>query len=82
MQEIDVFVKDFFVEYANIDVTDFPSNTNLIELNLLDSMVWMNLIMQIDEVFNIDVDVEILIENKNFDQICAYIETQVTTLGN
>lgn len=82
MQEIELFVKNFFIECTNVDVTDFPANTNLVELNLLDSMVWMNLIMQIDEVFNIDVDVEILIEKKSFEQISEYLENQVTTLGS
>ena len=82
MQEINVFVKNFFVEYANFDVTALSANANLVELNLIDSMVWMHLIMQIDEVFNVDVDVEILIEKKSFEQICEYLENQVNTLGS
>jgi len=77
MNDIEVFLRDFLDEFADINVADYSKDANLVELNLLDSMIWMNLIMQIDEVFNVEMDIEELIEKKSFCQICVYIEREI-----
>ena len=82
MNDIEVFLVDFLDEFADVKVTDCSKNANLVELNLLDSMVWMNLIMQLDEAFGVEVDIEELIENKTFCQICTYVERQIRASKN
>ena len=50
MQPVNQFLEDAFFDCKQINIGDLASGLDLIEEGILDSLMWMNLLMKIEEV--------------------------------
>ena len=77
MQPVNQFLEDAFFDCKQINIGDLASGLDLIEEGILDSLMWMNLLMKIEEVYEVEMDIEVLIAQKTFLDLSIAIENTV-----
>ena len=75
--EIKLFLSNFFKETRGLEYEELEKVTDLVEAQILDSFMWMNLLMQVEDLFRCELDVDLLVEQRTVTDLLHFIEQAI-----
>ena len=75
--EIKLFLSNFFKETRGLEYAELEKVTDLVEAQILDSFMWMNLLMQVEDLFRSELDVDLLVKQRTVTDLLHFIEQAI-----
>lgn len=74
---VETFLMDFFKQNRGIELDYLEKIPDMVEAEIMDSFMWMNLLMKVEEEFQCELDIDLLLTQSSINDLKNFISSSV-----